>query len=384
MQDRSSFFTRSPGGVRSGRAWARSGHVRRASSVLALAAVIAGVTACEPQPPPPPPPVITVNTTVAGADVNPGDGTCEATAGGGNCTLQAAIGEANTLERADIVVPAGVYPAFNPTITGNIWINWGAPRDVHVAGRWTVAAGGVLVVEGLSRSATGNTTHPAQIRNFLPASFGILVHGNLVARSLSLFGDYSWSGALDVSWTGNAVVTDSQVQAVMTGGFELAYAIHNAGRLRLDDVVAFHPYAGGLSGATCQSGDFVCLGPSTALYAEVDSQTDVSNSVIARVPKLDSTCSGSANEPWVAPFDCEAWNYQPSCVGSVNLLGGNRIADIVVPGACDTTVDIPAGSTGLPVLPAVATWVSSIPNGCSTFLVAPVAGCFPEWWTFTG
>ena len=50
----------------------------------------------------------TVNQALDGADINPGDGMCDA--GGGNCTLRAAIMETNALTGADsITLPAGLY-----------------------------------------------------------------------------------------------------------------------------------------------------------------------------------------------------------------------------------------------------------------------------------
>jgi CSLREA domain-containing protein len=58
----------------------------------------------------------TVNTTADAVDVNPGDGICEVTATVGDCTLRAAVMEANALAGADtITLPAGLYTL---TITG--------------------------------------------------------------------------------------------------------------------------------------------------------------------------------------------------------------------------------------------------------------------------
>lgn len=371
----------------------RTGRRRAVASTVASLAVVAGLAACEPQPPPPPRPLISVNTVAAGADANPGDGTCEATAGGGNCTFQAAIGEANALGEADIVVPDGVYPKFNPTITGNLRINWDAPRDVHVAGRWTVAEAGFLVVEGLSRHATGNTTVPApQVAAVVPADFGIHVSGTLLARSLSLFG--SDLGTLSVGLSGNAVVVESQIHTFLSTSSDLMVTIYNAGHLVMDDVVAFHPYAGGITSTTCWDDgncratcetDYICNGPTTVLYTEDGAQTDMRNSVIASVPEPFG-CGPSGADPWVAPADCELVNSAPSCVGPVNLIGGNRIADIVVPGTCGTaTIEIEEGSHGVDMPLAPSTWTDSVSAACYSFFSTqtPPAGCFPEWWTFT-
>jgi len=59
-----------------------------------------------------------VNTTVDGADANPGNGICEMTAGHGDCSLRAAIMEANASSGADVItVPDGVYNLDNRNTT---------------------------------------------------------------------------------------------------------------------------------------------------------------------------------------------------------------------------------------------------------------------------
>lgn len=51
-----------------------------------------------------------VNSTADGSDFAPGDGTCEITLGGNDCTLRAAIEEANALAGSDAIqLPAGTY-----------------------------------------------------------------------------------------------------------------------------------------------------------------------------------------------------------------------------------------------------------------------------------
>lgn len=56
----------------------------------------------------------TVNTVADAQDAATGDGICEATTGSGDCTLRAAIEEANSLGGADsITVPAGTYTLAN-------------------------------------------------------------------------------------------------------------------------------------------------------------------------------------------------------------------------------------------------------------------------------
>ncbi|MBA2475203.1 MAG: superoxide dismutase family protein, partial [Actinobacteria bacterium] len=53
---------------------------------------------------------VAVNSTVDQVDATPGDGTCETAAGGGECTLRAAIQETNALAGPnEVTVPAGTY-----------------------------------------------------------------------------------------------------------------------------------------------------------------------------------------------------------------------------------------------------------------------------------
>src|SRR3954470_11004665 len=77
--------------------------------LLVLGAVVgvALLSACDP----PPTKKLVVTTTVDAADANVGNGVCEATAGAGDCTLRAAIQEANASPiRADITVPPWSFP----------------------------------------------------------------------------------------------------------------------------------------------------------------------------------------------------------------------------------------------------------------------------------
>lgn len=112
-----------------------------ATTVAALA------TACEPTPPPV---AFTVTTNDSGADADPGDGVCEATAGLGDCTFEAAVQEGNTHPRAAITVPAGTYVGLDLVVTGDIRINWGQPAEVVLADTTVqVAPGGGLSADGL-------------------------------------------------------------------------------------------------------------------------------------------------------------------------------------------------------------------------------------------
>ncbi len=65
------------------------------------------LSACNPLPPAK---MLVVTTTADGLDANVGDGVCEATVGAGDCTLRAAVQEANASPiRVDITVPPWTY-----------------------------------------------------------------------------------------------------------------------------------------------------------------------------------------------------------------------------------------------------------------------------------
>lgn len=114
-----------------------------------VAAVLAG---CDVEPPP----EFVVNSTVDGSDAAPGDGICEMTAGTADCSLRAALQEADTIDRAHIEVPAGTYELPGPagiastimTISSSIRVS-GAGADatvIHGRGGW-LRVDGTLVVE---------------------------------------------------------------------------------------------------------------------------------------------------------------------------------------------------------------------------------------------
>ena len=82
---------------------ARGAAARRSLAGLVLGAVLGGAAPAEAL-------VFVVNDTVDVVDVDPRDGACETAAGGGVCTLRAAIQEANAQGGSHIVIlPAGEY-----------------------------------------------------------------------------------------------------------------------------------------------------------------------------------------------------------------------------------------------------------------------------------
>jgi CSLREA domain-containing protein len=100
----------------------------------------------------------TVNTAVDGHDAAPGDGVCEMTAGASNCSLRAAMDEAQqtTGKSLDVTLPGGTYAL--DASKGPIDV-FGASVRLHSSGPATVDAGGAadvfdvggtLTVDGLT------------------------------------------------------------------------------------------------------------------------------------------------------------------------------------------------------------------------------------------
>ncbi|MCC5954325.1 MAG: CSLREA domain-containing protein [Acidimicrobiia bacterium] len=139
------------------------------------------LSACEPGEPPP---LFEVTTFADAAAAAPGDGVCEATAGEGDCTLRAAIEESNTVDRAQVAAPAGVYDWDLGTmvVTSNVQINWGAHSDpatfAAIDAAWSSTAvlrveeGGVLAAEGLGVPGTLEVEGTAVLRR------GVFVNPN--------------------------------------------------------------------------------------------------------------------------------------------------------------------------------------------------------------
>ena len=87
----------------------------------------------------------TVNTTIDGADGNPGDGHCEAglTGSEGQCSLRAAIMEANAHSGHDTIhVPPGLYELEIPTLN----------EDLPDTGDFDITAS--VTIEGFDRATT--------------------------------------------------------------------------------------------------------------------------------------------------------------------------------------------------------------------------------------
>lgn len=154
--------------------------------VVVVALAMAVMTACEPAPPQP---TFLVDSFLAGADVDPGDGECLTAAG--SCTLEAAVQEADALGGGVVLVPGNDttnYAGFEATITGNVTVKADPEGAVASAtiidGTITIAGGAGLVLESIELSGK------------------VVVDGGLVAQRVAI-------SSIEVGASGTAAVVNA-------------------------------------------------------------------------------------------------------------------------------------------------------------------------------
>lgn len=195
----------------------------RAVRTIAAVALAAGtLAACELPTPRMP---FTVTSTASTPDHTPGDGVCEATPGVGDCTLPAAVTEANAVARAAVSVPAGTYQGMELVITGDVDLNWDAPVGVTmVDSSLTVASGGSARVEGLSTAE-----HAEQ-----QSRVELVAAGTLALRrsSVAVVDEQLGGVALTVQAGGSAVVQTSELLGGLHGISNAGTVVVSASTLR--------------------------------------------------------------------------------------------------------------------------------------------------------
>lgn len=167
----------------------------------ALAVVVALTTACEPQPPPA---TFEVTSDATGGDLAPGDGTCEATAGVGDCTLQAAVDEADAGAEGVVVLTRALadHPSLSADITGAVTIRFevagavehGTIDDLDI----TVAPGGSLTVEDVEPGAGTVEVAGSLVldRSALPGGLVVRPGGTAVLRNVLVAGGVANGGTV--------------------------------------------------------------------------------------------------------------------------------------------------------------------------------------------
>lgn len=172
---------------------------RRTLPLMAAVVVLAAATACIP---PPALALLTVTTANDGTDADPGDGVCEMTVGAGDCSLRAAVGEANALGGAQISLPTGDYELTVADADGDIDLDVTAPIELTgtddprlgLGAPWTLD-----VATGARLSAEGLTTGPVR-------TAGLVVLDQVWVGQIGATGT-----ALQVAPSGVAVVANSQL-----------------------------------------------------------------------------------------------------------------------------------------------------------------------------
>lgn len=188
---------------------------RTASAVALIIGLLIALSGCELGPAPA---TFTVTTTVDAADADPGDGACESTVGAGDCSVRAAVDEANALAESGehpetlLTVPDGTYTvASGLTVSGRLGIN-----DV-TGGAVTLNTDSLQVAAGAQLRLTGVTTF-----DFVgSASLPLRVDGTLIAHRSAL-GRF-WFPTVDVGPSGILVAENTIISSGVGGG------IRNAG-----------------------------------------------------------------------------------------------------------------------------------------------------------
>jgi CSLREA domain-containing protein len=155
---------------------------QRLGSICALAIALVGVRASAPAA------TFTVNTTDDAVDADLTDGMCDA--GGGRCTLRAAIQQANVTVDADtVVLPAGTYRL---TIRGS-GEDASATGDLDITSDITIAGAGATstIIDGHrakdrvfeirgNASISGVTVRRGRVSRASTGGGGLRTHGTLV------------------------------------------------------------------------------------------------------------------------------------------------------------------------------------------------------------
>jgi parallel beta-helix repeat protein len=200
----------------------------------------------------------TVNLTTDAGDLIAGDGACDSSpTAGDQCTLRAAIQEANVLAGADVIsVPVGTYiltaTLGSLNVTSDVLINGVLSTTTIVDGSDNSPNGVFLVsVSGVTPTVTlSNLT----IRNGSDAFDGGGVRnegGNLALSDTRVITNSTFGNGGGIANTGTMTVTHSSILSnTATPGGDYGGGIYNTGRLTLinsevSNNTEFDPAAGG-------------------------------------------------------------------------------------------------------------------------------------------
>lgn len=252
---------------------------------------------------------LAVNSTVDRADANPGDGVCQ-TATAGQCTLRAAIQEANSLPGADtITIPAGVYALEIPTVNDDL--DGTGDFDIHSSMTIVGAGAGMTIIDGGVPPSGANPTARGMDRLFE-------IHptaGNVTIKDLTLREGFSDdAGGAIQNWS--------------------------PGLLRLENIHVLDSYASKAGGGVNNA--------DPAFYPWATAPLNPPKA--GRVEIINSTLSGDAAGGGGAAVNNAG-------TGSVSILAGSRVVDnpgLMIPDPLDPESMIPAPGVYDPGASAIA------------------------------
>jgi hypothetical protein len=190
---------------------------------------------------------LTVNVASDGIDADPGDGVCEVTPGAGDCSLRAAIGEANALPKHErIVIAAGVDPTLalaagdDQNLLGDLDVTDSVTIEAEAGA--TVDAGGldrVLQVFGTADDRTWVNLRDVTLRGGAATQAGAIwigSHATVDLDGVSIVDNHTTGvvGAVRVS----AASTLSALNSTLSGNSSAAGsgAVFSLGTVRLTHV----------------------------------------------------------------------------------------------------------------------------------------------------
>lgn len=154
----------------------------------------------------------TVNSTADAVDANPGDGICATV--GGECTLRAAVMEANALLGPDVIIlPLGIYVLAIPGSGENA----AATGDLDITDDLTITGGGAdrTIIDGGKLDRVFEIVSSTSITVNIS---GVTIHNGLAGPAERGGGICNWSGTLTIR---NCIISGNE--AIAGGGIANYY-----------------------------------------------------------------------------------------------------------------------------------------------------------------
>jgi CSLREA domain-containing protein len=250
-----------------------------------------------------------VNSTADSPDVDPADGVCQAV--NGNCTLRAAVMQANFTGGVTIIVPAGTYTLTRPGFDDNALVgDLDITKDVTIQG----AGSSLTIIDG-----NGSVTHD-RVFQILSTAQNVTLSGMTVRNGESLSSSVGTIGGGGLLIEGAAQVHLSNVifdgNTGQNGGGIYANFSSTGGSLQLDHVVirSNKAIAGGVGAG---GGIFTYLPSSTSQFTIQDSQV------------YSNTADGTGGGLFVQGNNQTQWSIKRSEIYSNMAASGGAIGNFV-------------------------------------------------------